>query len=236
MESAPSSIDHFIAATTMKDRPRVCSMSTPSGDSVDMIERFYAAFEPLGCEAYRLRTEGTDMNRTNLSVYCLVLSLIACASQPAQVTVPASLVPVNEHMVERVTARGVQIYECRAAPDNVIRGAAWTLLRGEAELFDSQGRGAGKHYYSGGPAWEASDGSKFVGSVKARADAPQKGALQWLLLSTRSVGKDGRFSKITSLQRVNTTGGIAPASGCDTKSLGATERVPFTADYVLFTN
>ncbi len=172
------------------------------------------------------------MNHPNPVLYSLLLFLGACASQPAQLSIPANLVPAGEQSVEKIAARGVQIYECRAMPGDAT--ATWALVRGEAALLDLQGKAAGRHYFAGGPAWEAPDGSKFIGSVKARADAPEKGAGQWLLLSTRSIGGEGRFAKITSLQRVNTAGGVAPASGCDLKSVGATERVPFTADYVLF--
>ncbi len=173
------------------------------------------------------------MNRPNCALYCSLLVLAGCASQPPQLPIPASLVPAGERSVERIAARGVQIYECRAKPGDAA-DATWALVRGEAVLSDPQGNAAGKHYSAGGPVWEAPDGSKFIGSVKARADALQKGAVQWLLLSTKSIGGEGRFSKITSLQRVNTDGGVAPASGCDVKSVGAIERVPFTADYVLF--
>ena len=48
----------------------------------------------------------------------------------------------------------------------------------EAELFDGDGKRVGHHFAS--PRWEADDGSRIVGSVKARADAPQRGAIAWL--------------------------------------------------------
>ena len=54
MEDAPSPIDRFIAELTGRERPKVCFISTPSGDSVEHIEKFYAAFEPLGCEPAHL--------------------------------------------------------------------------------------------------------------------------------------------------------------------------------------
>jgi len=54
MEDAPSPIDRFIAQLTGRDRPKVCFISTPSGDSIDMIDKFYAAFESLGCEPAHL--------------------------------------------------------------------------------------------------------------------------------------------------------------------------------------
>jgi hypothetical protein len=124
----------------------------------------------------------------------------------------------------------VQVYQCRAQPNAA--GAAWAFVAPEAELLDARGAVTGKHY--AGPIWEAADGSKVVGTVTARADAPQAGAIPWLLLSTRSVGGPGRFADVTSVQRIHTAGGQAPAKTCDPSTLGATERVPYTADYLLF--
>ena len=155
------------------------------------------------------------------------LMLAACASAPA---VPAALVPAGETAVGRVAARGVQIYECRAKTGAT--GAEWAFVGPEAELLDASGAPAGKHY--AGPHWEDRDGSRIVGSVKARADAPIAGAIPWLLLTTRSVGGSGRLAKVTSIQRVNTVGGVAPVGGCDAGTLGRSARVPYTADYVLF--
>jgi len=161
-----------------------------------------------------------------------LLLLSACASQPPQVPVPEALVPAGERVIERVSARGVQIYECRVAAGTANPGPTWTFVAPEAELFDGQGRSVGKHY--AGPHWEAPDGSKIIATVKTRADAPQAGAIPWLLLTAKSVGGNGRFAAVTSVQRVNTVGGVAPAAKCDPGTRGATERVPYTADYVLF--
>jgi peptidase E len=54
MEDAPSPIDRFIAQLTGRESPKVCFISTPSGDSVEHIAKFYAAFEPLGCRPAHL--------------------------------------------------------------------------------------------------------------------------------------------------------------------------------------
>jgi len=54
MEDEPSPIDQFIVQLTGRARPKVCFISTPSGDLVEMIDKFYAAFESLGCEAAHL--------------------------------------------------------------------------------------------------------------------------------------------------------------------------------------
>jgi hypothetical protein len=69
--------------------------------------------------------------------------------------------------------------------------------------------------------------------VKARADAPAAGNIPWLLLGAKSVGREGTFSKVTSIQRVATVGGVAPAGAC--AQAGARARVDYTADYYFFT-
>jgi hypothetical protein len=71
--------------------------------------------------------------------------------------------------------------------------------------------------------------------VKARADAPQAGAIPWLLLTTTSQGGAGVLAAVTSIQRVQTVGGTAPASGCAAPAdLGKEARVPYTAQYLYF--
>lgn len=150
------------------------------------------------------------------------------ADTPRLTAVPPALgVGKDERVAFVVPARGVQIYECRVADGK----AAWAFVAPEAALFDVQGRTVGKHY--AGPTWEHSDGSKLVGTVKARADAPQPSAIPWLLLDTRSTGA-GRFTGVTSIQRVNTVGGIAPPTGCSSADVGKREQVAYTADYYLF--
>jgi hypothetical protein len=174
------------------------------------------------------------MKRTLLAA-SLSIVLAACASKPAAppVQVPDSLKPsASEIAMGGVAARGVQIYECRVKKDNP-QATEWAFVAPEADLFDAQGKLLGKHY--AGPHWESTDGSKVVGSVKARADAPQAGAIPWLLLTTRSVGPAGAFAKVTSIQRISTVGGAAPAAdGCTATSLGKGARVAYTADYMLF--
>ena len=165
-------------------------------------------------------------------VFCLPVVLAACATPPAPPAVPDTLKPpAGESLVSVVAARGVQIYECRAKKDDP-SAAEWAFVAPEAQLFDKDGRSIGKHY--AGPHWEANDGSKLVGAVKARADAPQAGAIPWLLLTTRSVAGAGSFSKVTSIQRVATNGGVAPAEACAGATLGKTARVEYAADYVMY--
>lgn len=54
MEDAPSPIDRYVVQLTGRERPKVCFISTPSGDSIEMIEKFYTTYEALGCEAGHL--------------------------------------------------------------------------------------------------------------------------------------------------------------------------------------
>jgi len=169
-----------------------------------------------------------------LSRIMIVLSLASigsCASQQLA-NVPDKLKPgANESLAMVVPAKGVQIYECRAVKDKP--GAyEWAFVAPEADLFDTRGNRIGKHY--GGPHWESNDSSKIIGALKERADAPAADAIPWLLLSAKSVGPKGSFSNVTSIQRVNTVGGVAPKTGCSQAAGGKPARVNYTADYYFF--
>lgn len=176
--------------------------------------------------------------RTASALFALpVLSglLAACAGTPATVAVPDAIKgAADEKVVLVVPAKGVQVYECKAKAGQP--GAfEWAFIAPDAELFDTRGAKIGKHY--AGPTWESNDGSKLVGTVKGRADAPQNGSgagnIPWLLLPTTASGAKGEFSAITAIQRVNTVGGIAPTAACAQANAGTAVRVPYTADYYL---
>ena len=171
-----------------------------------------------------------------MTAFLLVLLVAACASPQAptsMVTVPEKLKPgANESLAMIVPAKGVQLYECRARTGQV-GGYEWAFVAPEADLFDARGTRTGRHY--AGPHWESTDGSKIVGTVKERADAPVADAIPWLLLAAKSVGPEGSFSKVTSIQRVNTVGGVAPKTDCSQATAGTPARVNYTADYYFFT-
>lgn len=92
----------------------------------------------------------------------------------------------------------------------------------------------GQTWHFAGPTWEASDGSRVVGERKAKADAPQASAIPWLLLAAKSHGGDGALAKVSLLQRVETTGGKAPASGCDAAHANVEQRMAYTASYYFY--
>lgn len=173
------------------------------------------------------------MNKIAPAVYCSALLLLGCASPPPAPAVPASLVPTGEREVDRVATRGVRSYECRAKQGDAA-SVSWAYIGAESDLLDAQGKTIGRHTFPP-PVWELSDGSRIAGGeVRARADAPVPNAEPWILVTVRSTGGQGRLSRVTSLQRVNTTGGVAPATKCDVGSVGSKQRVPFTADFVFF--
>jgi uncharacterized protein (DUF2147 family) len=146
--------------------------------------------------------------------------------------IPKSLqVPAGEVLTIPARGVGVQIYECAPAADDGTH-YVWTLKAPEAELQDESGLVLGKHY--AGPTWEGTDGSKVVGEVVAKVDGADT-AVPWLLLHAKSTSGTGMFAHVTSIQRVHSVGGKAPATGCDAKQLGKELRVPYTADYRFYT-
>jgi hypothetical protein len=147
------------------------------------------------------------------------------------VTPEAIAVPSGQRVVLKALAKGVQIYACKAK-EGAPSAYEWTLKAPEAELFDDGGQKIGKHY--GGPTWEAADGSKVVGKLKTKVDAPEPTAIPWLLLEAKSTEGAGVLSKVTNIQRVATVGGKAPPGGCDAAHANAETRVDYTASYYMY--
>jgi len=179
-----------------------------------------------------MQTRNSLRPLTALLAGACLAALAACAGAPTpDVIVPAALEPGRSvRALTTVSATGVQIYECRGASASTT--PAWVFVAPEAQLFDERGRSMGSH--GAGPYWMGLDGSRVVGSVRARADAPARGAIPWLLISTHSAGAPGVLSAVSFIQRVNTEGGIAPAEGCNAASIGRQTRVGYRADYRFF--
>jgi hypothetical protein len=145
--------------------------------------------------------------------------------------VPAQLQPPTPAAsLLRANAEGLQIYSCVAKPGGA--GFEWTLKAPDAVLTDASGKPAIKHF--AGPTWQANDGSKVVGEVAARADAPGAKAIPWLLLKAKSHEGTGEFAAVTYIQRIDTRGGLAPNAGCDAAHVGQEQKVPYTAVYVFY--
>jgi hypothetical protein len=125
-------------------------------------------------------------------------------------------------------AVGVQIYRCN--------GASWGLVAPRANLYGDNGQLVATHF--AGPSWQARDGCKVVGQRIKDPIMVDPTAIPWLLLEAKSAtaGPDGdRLAATTYIQRVATTGGLAPAaSTCNADTTGAESEIPYTADYVFW--
>jgi hypothetical protein len=148
-----------------------------------------------------------------------VLALAGAAS--AQV--PAAIAAPGESVVATIHAEGAQVYECKAGADGKL---AWAFREPIATLV-LDGKTVGRHY--AGPNWEHADGSAVVG--KAVANAPGKSAsdIPWLKLEVTAQRGSGALSGVTTVQRINTVGGVH-SGACD--KAGALHSAPYAADYV----
>src|SRR5467141_5298499 len=140
-------------------------------------------------------------------------------------------VPDGQTVLLKALGKGVQIYNCKARADDPSK-FEWSFKAPEADLTNEYGDKIGKHY--AGPTWEANDGSKVVGEVKARDDGPNANAIPWLLLSAKSTSGKGVFSEAQSIQRLYTVGGKASAQACNQAQLGKEARVPYKATYYFY--
>jgi hypothetical protein len=169
------------------------------------------------------------------AVATTLAALVGCGHnpQPAAALQPPAVpdairAPANESVVAKASAQGTQIYECQASE----AGFAWKLVGPDAVLTDAAGTRIGRHY--AGPTWESVDGSKVVAALAQKVDAPAHGAVPWLLLSAKSTEGKGRFANVTSIQRVDTEGGVAPASGCDATVAGTRQSIAYRATYYFY--
>jgi hypothetical protein len=121
-------------------------------------------------------------------------------------------------------AEGVQIYRWN--------GEGWSFAGPEAVLYSGdveESEIVGIHY--GGPTWESNSGSKVVAAVIDRC-TPDPDAIPWLLLGAVSSEGPGIFRRVTHIQRLFTTGGLAPAEPGD--FVGDEARTPYTAWYFFY--
>ena len=159
-----------------------------------------------------------------LAVASAVLSCAVAAREVPEKLPP----PANEQLLFRLHAKGDQVYVCKGEAGQL----AWTLKAPDAKLFDQDGKEFGKHF--AGPSWEANDGSRVMGKAVANAPSPDADSIPWLLVNIVSHEGSGVLSRATTIQRINTKGGKAPVSGCDTAHSGGEVRVPYSADYLFY--
>jgi hypothetical protein len=160
------------------------------------------------------------------------------AAAPSGVPAPLAVPDASAAQLLSVHARGAQVYACSPAapPDGGAPGAdaayAWTLDGPDATLTDASGASVGTH--TKGPTWTHADGSSVVAAVVAKSPSPDPGAVPWLLLKVSSSHGAGVLAGARFVQRLDTTGGVAPPGGCDAAHAGTKVRVDYTARYVFW--
>ncbi len=171
------------------------------------------------------------MNRLMQLAGAIGMLLAAQGQGPARPEVPESLkAPAGEELILLAHATGVQIYVCQAGADQKF---GWVFKAPEAELTDSAGKKVVHH--SAGPSWKHADGSEVKGKVIAKQDAPKPEAIPWLLLAAASHSGEGILSRITSIQRIHTEGGLPPsANTCEESANGKESRSAYSADYYFY--
>ena len=197
--------------------------------------------------------------RMFLMTFVLTLGLAsAIAAEPAKPKielpdVPGDLVVPEGHEPFLVSqASGTQNYICMPAPT----GVAWKFLGPQATLFlpvhgGHQQQQITTHFLSANPdegglaraTWQHSfDTSRvwaFADRISTDANYVAPGAIPWLRLVKAGIedGPDGGsiLSQTTFIQRINTNGGVAPATGCAQASdIGVMTLVPYTTDYYFY--
>jgi hypothetical protein len=181
---------------------------------------------------------------------CLALLSAGNAFALTPPPVPEGLeAPADTKLFRIEHAVGTQNYMClpsATAPS----GYAWTPVGPQATLFNTHGRQTMTHFLSVNPeddvaraTWQDSrDTSSVWAAMFETSSDPayvEPDAIPWLLLEVKGTegGINGRerISRARWIQRLNTSGGKAPADGCaEAGDVGKREFVPYEADYLFY--
>jgi hypothetical protein len=168
----------------------------------------------------------------------VLLAIVGSALQPASAAtmldnsngpeLPAacSSIAVEEghKLAFHVYAKGVQIYRWN--------GISWSFVGPEATLYAEENYFGEVGIHGMGPHWTSKSGSRVEAArVSNTGCRPDPNAIEWLLLKMTETSGAGIFSKITYIQRTNTTGGMAPA---EPGTLNELREVPYTAQYYFY--
>jgi Protein of unknown function (DUF3455) len=170
---------------------------------------------------------------TNLLLIAALLGIAtqAGAQSISRPDVPDKIkAPAGEEIVLQAHATGSQIYVCQSGTDGKL---AWALKAPDAELHDQQGAIIGRHY--AGPTWKDNDGSEVAGKAVAKVDSPDSDSIPWLLVNATGHSGQGVLTRVTSIQRIHTKGGLPPsASDCTSAKQNVEVKSAYTADYYFY--
>ena len=165
----------------------------------------------------------TRRPRTVISVIAAGATFAAAAL--AATELPDAISAPGETLIATIHAEGAQIYECKADAAGKL---AWQFREPIATLI-ADGKTIGRHF--AGPSWELDDGSLVTGKVSARAAGATATDIPLLKLTATPQRDRGQLAAATTIQRVNTKGGLAEGP-CN--SAGAMLSVPYSADYTFY--
>jgi hypothetical protein len=151
------------------------------------------------------------------------LLLSGSLASAAAAELPGAIAAPGETVVLSARAEGAQVYECKAGTDGKL---SW-LFREPIATLMADGRTVGRHY--AGPNWEDVDGSTVTGKVLGSAPGATANDIAWLKLEVIAHRGSGVLSAVTTVQRINTSGGQL-SGACD--KAGATRSAPYSAEYV----
>ena len=155
------------------------------------------------------------------SLYCAVFTLLIVATAHAQT--PDAIAAPGQTIVARYHAEGAQVYECKADGNGKL---VWQFREPVATLM-ADGKTIGRHY--AGPSWELADGNAVVGKTSANAAGATPGDIPWLRLDVLAHRGTGLLDTVSTVQRIETRGGVAPATCA---AVATFLDVPYSADYV----
>jgi hypothetical protein len=134
-------------------------------------------------------------------------------------------VPAGNKVTMRTFAKGSQIYRWN--------GVTWDFVSPVANLYLEPKFFGEIGYHHAGPTWESKAGSKVVAKrVTGTGCTPDPTAIPWLLLESISSKGPGIFKSVSYIQRVKTTGGLAPI--VPGTVVGEVVEVPYTAEYYFY--
>jgi hypothetical protein len=159
-------------------------------------------------------------SKTALAAFLLTGSLVSAS---AQTPLPEAIAAPGEAVVLTLHAEGAQVYECKAGSDGKL---GWAFREPIATLL-LDGKTVGRHYT--GPSWEHIDSSAVVGKAVGNAPGATPNDIPLLKLTVTSGRGTGILSGVTTVQRINTSGGKLEGA-CDKAS--TYRNAPYSADYV----
>jgi hypothetical protein len=179
------------------------------------------------------------MIRTAITIATVSL-IAACGSMSptmptySQAALPAAVqVPAGNRVALETVGVGEITYQCSAKKD-MAGQFEWVFVGPDAKLNDRSGKQVGKYY--GPPAtWEALDGSKLTAvQVAVAPNTGMAGSIPLQLVKGNPAMGSGAMQGVSYIQRVDTRGGVAPASPCAANNLNAKQIVQYQADYIFY--